>query len=303
MDAVGDRLGSGCDWGGAYYFLRPPGQMVVRTIPLGVQVVLDGRLAGTTSDSGLVVEGLGAHFLEFSRDGFETDTTTVHFVSGQVVALEILMHVSGMVLIRGGAFEMGWDGGAYNERPAHRVDVSPFLLNQTEVTVAAFTKFKPNYRPSFLGDDKPATNISWQEAFDYCKWAGKRLPTEAEWERACRGDDGRVYNYGDVYDLAIGHTGKKLTDGPVAVESLQSGDLTGMTGNVWEWCADWYDRDYYRRGVVQDPQGPKKGAQRVLRGGAWYSLAQAARCTHRAGNVKKVRDPSFGFRCARDLEP
>ncbi|MBT5831334.1 MAG: SUMF1/EgtB/PvdO family nonheme iron enzyme, partial [Candidatus Latescibacteria bacterium] len=158
------------------------------------------------------------------------------------------------------------------------------------------------YRPAFLGDDLPATNISWQEAQAYCQSVGKRLPTEAEWERACRGGQGYAYEYGMPYDDQMARTGMGLDLGPVEVHTLGDRGVVGLTGNVWEWCADWYDRDIYRKRLKGSFESPEKGDQHVLRGGAWYSNAQAARCTHRPGNVKKMRDPSFGFRCARDSE-
>ena len=287
-----------------YWFLRPPGRVIVYTIPAGVQVALDGRIVGMTADSGLVIAGMGEHFIELSRVGYETDTSTVFLVSGQVLNREITMQVPGMVLIAGGDYMMGWEGGAYNEKPAHRVRLRPFYIDQTEVTAQAFKKYRPTYRPSFPGDKKPATNVSWQEAYDYCQSMGKRLPTEAEWERACRGAEGSAYSYGHIYDVERGRTGQKLNDGPVAVTAFASGheNVFAMAGNVWEWCADWYGRDYYQHSPTDNPYGPQKGTQRVLRGGAWYSNAQAARCTHRAGNVRKTRAPSFGLRCARNVE-
>ncbi len=287
-----------------YWFLRPPGRLIVFTIPVGVKVALDGRIVGTTVDSGFVIEGMGAHFVELSRCGYETDTSTVFLVFGQVLNREIAMQVPGMALILGGEFVMGWGGGAYNEKPAHRVRLNPFYIDQTEVTTHAFQKFRPRSRPPFSGGEKPATNVSWQEAYDYCLSIDKRLPTEAEWERACRGTEGSAYSYGQDYDVERGRSGQKLKDGPVVVNAFAPGNenVFAMTGNVWEWCADWYGRDYYQHGPTANPHGPQKGTQRVLRGGAWYSNAQAARCTHRPGNVMKSRAPSFGFRCARNVE-
>jgi hypothetical protein len=287
-----------------YWLLRSPGRLTVYTIPAGVQVALDGRIVGTTADSGLVIEGMGEHFIELSRVGYETDTITVFLVSGKVLNREIIMQVPGMVMILGGDFMMGWDGGAYNEKPAHRVRLRPFYMDRTEVTTQAFRKFRPKYRPSFSGGEKPATNVSWQEAHDYCQFVGKRLPSEAEWERVCRGAEGSAYSYGQTYNVERGRTGQGLNDGPVAVNSFAPGNenVFAMTGNVWEWCADWYGRDYYQQSPIGNPRGPKKGTQRVVRGGAWYNNVQAARCTHRAGNVRKSRAPSFGFRCARNVE-
>lgn len=288
-----------------YWVLKPPpGKLVIRTIPAGVQVSLDGRMMGTTADTGLVIviKKVGPRFLDLSRSGYETDTSTVWVATDQTLVLDVVMHPPGMVWIRGGDFVMGWDGGAYNEKPEHKVTLAPFYIDRTEVSVLAFRAFNADYRPAFLGDDLPATNVTWQEAKAYCESVGKRLPTEAEWERACRGVQGDAYEYGMTYDATKARTGRALDAGPVGVHSLGTGGLVGMTGNVWEWCSDWYDRDTYQKQSNGNFESPQKGGQRVLRGGAWYSNAQAARCTHRPGNVKKMRDPSFGFRCARDLE-
>ena len=290
-----------------YWLLKPPpGILVIRTIPAGVQVSLDGRVVSTTVDTGLVIviEKTEHRFLELSRPGYETDTSTIWVAPDQRLELDVVMRPPGMAWIRGGEFVMEWGEGAYNEKPEHKVRLNPYYMDRTEVTVSAFRGYRPDYRPAFAGDSLPATDISWEEAYAYCESMGKRLPTEAEWERACRGAQGYAFAYGMAYDVNKARTGLALDVGPVAVNGLTPGasGLLGMTGNVWEWCADWYGRDTYQQRLKGHFDGPPQGDQHVLRGGAWYSNAQAARCTHRPGNVKKTRDPSFGFRCARDLE-
>ena len=290
-------------------FLRPtipPGRLVIRTVPTGVRVVLDDSLRGTTSDTGLVLTfPTAGHFrLALSRAGYEVDTSTVRIGLDEVLEIDVVMKVPGMAFIRGGTFEMGSEEGGYNERPVHRVFLDPFYMDLTEVRAADFRRFHPGYRSAFAGGDLPATNVSREEARDYCRSVGKRLPTEAEWERACRGARGTRYSYGDTYDPKRARTGLELGDKPAPAGSFLPGNggLYDMTGNVWEWCSDWYGRDAYRRGAERNPRGPATGTQRVLRGGAWYSNARYAGCTHRPGNILKARDPSFGFRCAKDIE-
>jgi sulfatase modifying factor 1 len=289
-----------------HYTKPPPGVLVVRTTPPGAQVWIDGALRGTTPDTGLVVafEEAGSHHLVLERDGYERDTTTVMVSLDEVVELDLILQVPGMAFVRGGTFEMGTADGDYNERPAHKVELDPFYLDREEVSVGAFRLFQPTYQPVFPGDQNPATDISWDEAVSYCNWMRKRLPTEAEWERACRGVRGDTYSYGRSYDLGKGRTGLNLKDGPSRVGSYQAGNggLFDMTGNVWEWCSDWYDRDHYSNSATRNPRGPAGGVQHVLRGGAWFSNAHYARCSHRPGNIGKERDSSFGFRCARDLD-
>jgi formylglycine-generating enzyme required for sulfatase activity len=290
-----------------YRILKPPpGILAIHTIPSGVQVFVDGRIAGTTVDTGLtlVIKKTAYRFLELTRQGYETDTSTIWVAPDQRLEIDVVMRPPGMAWIRGGEFVMGWNNGAYNEKPEHAVRIMPYYIDRTEVMVSDFRKHNSHYIPAFLGDDLPATQISWQEAHDYCQSVGKRLPTEAEWERACRGIQQNAYAYGMAYDADKARTGLALGEGPLAVNALGGGNggLLGMSGNVWEWCDDWYGRDSYQQRLSGNFDGPADGEQHVLRGGAWYSNAQASRCTHRPGNVKKMRDPSFGFRCARDSE-
>ncbi len=290
-----------------YYFtIPPPGVLIVRTTPSGAEVWIDGDLRGTTPDTGLVItfSEAGSHHILLERKGYVQDTSTGVLGLDEVLELDLVLKVPGMAFIRGGEFEMGNAVGDYNERPARRVTLDPFYLDLKEVSVGEFRRFKPSYRPAFTGDGMPAANITWEEAKAYCNSKGKRLPTEAEWERACKGVEADIYSYGKTYDPERGRTGLTLRERSAPVGSYKPGNagLFDMSGNVWEWCSDWYGRDYYKEGENRNPKGPAKGQQHVLRGGAWFSNAHYARCTHRPGNIGKKRDPSFGFRCARDFE-
>jgi len=279
---------------------------VVRTTPAGVRVAVNGTLRGVTPDTGLVlrIQDAGPLALQFSRKGFEDDTSTVWVGLDEVLEIDVVMKPPGMSYIRGGVFSMGSQAGAYNEKPVHRVTLSPFYIDRTEVSVGAFRRFRPGYATPYAEDRMPATDVTWEDARAFCQHLGKRLPTEAEWERACRGSGGALYSYAGAYSRARARTGEDMAGGPVAVGSFDPGNagLHDMTGNVWEWCSDWYARDTYRQGSRTDPTGPRTGAQRVLRGGAWYSNARFARCTHRPGEIRTTRDPSFGFRCAQDAD-
>ena len=286
------------------YLITTEAILRVRSTPSGVTVTVNGDVVGVTPDSVLSVNvAPGTIHLVLAKDGYKTVTSSFTIRRGEVFELDQSMRRPGMVFVRGGRFEMGTSDGAYNERPVHAVFLDAFYIDRTEVTVAVFRSYNPEYEPAFEGDELPATDISWAEANDFCQSSGKRLPTEAQWERACRGPGGNDYAYGDDFDTALGRSGGKLSDGPVSVSTYPAGNAgaVDMTGNVWEWCADWYDRDTYRVSPPHKSGGPDSGDRHVLRGGAWFSNASFSKCTHRPGNIRAQRDPSFGFRCVQDL--
>lgn len=215
----------------------------------------------------------------------------------------------GMALIPGGTFMMGSDDGDQDEQPAHEVVISPFYLDIHEVTIAQYRRFieatgRPAplfWHPDLDRPDDPVVGVSWFDANDYAAWLGKRLPTEAEWEFAARGGSaGARYPWGDSPDRDAANY---ASFGIVPVKSFPPNGfgLHDMAGNVWEWCSDWYDRDFYRRGPMHNPQGPFEGALKVLRGGAWYCTEDAVRSSNRYYAAPQTQDFSMGFRCAQDI--
>jgi hypothetical protein len=218
---------------------------------------------------------------------------------------------SAFVWVPPGNYVMGSDApdAWQNEQPAHAVTLTRgFFLARFQVTWRQFARFSqktghPLPEPRFtIEDDHPVHNVSWQDAQAYCAWAGLRLPTEAEWEWAARGADGRRYPWGDEEPTPshaqwIGTPSQSTA--PVGSFPLGASPFGchDMSGNLWEWVQDAYGE--FPAAVVVDPVGPARGKHRVCRGGAWSSTAPYCRATSRCGISPKIRYLNIGFRVAR----
>ena len=244
---------------------------------------------------------------------------------------EITPQGATMVLIPAGAFQMGCDTNnsaesctaSYqdDEKPLHTVTLDAYYIDKYEVTNALYQACveaggctppsitSSSTRSSYYGNpefaDYPVIYVSWEQARKYCAWRGARLPTEAQWEKAARGDqDTRMYPWGNQFP-SCSLVNRSICHGDTEkVGNYPSGaspyGVMDMAGNVWEWVNDWYDSGYYNNSPSNDPPGPETGQYRVLRGGAWQdnfwgSFRSATRNRHvDPGYV----DYSFGFRCA-----
>jgi formylglycine-generating enzyme required for sulfatase activity len=244
----------------------------------------------------------------------------------------------GMVAVPAGTFEMGSPAGAGadDERPQRTVTLRAYCLDRTEVTVEAYRRCVDGggcSEPDAEGRERctwgvagkeqhPVNCVDWTQAQAYCGWSGKRLPTEAEWELAARGTDGRTYPWGDEAPDAgrlngcgaecgalPGRAGSPVMyegdDGWAAtapVGSYPAGaspyGAQDLAGNEWEWVSDWYGE--YAAGAVEDPTGPSRGEHRVYRGGGWINDdAGLVRAASRGADRPAYRDSGIGFRCAR----
>ena len=224
------------------------------------------------------------------------------------------------VWIPPGEFQMGSvarDGGAYeDEKPGHRVEITKgFWMARRPVTVAAYkrlVKAKIGKMPSAPGfnlkwekEDHPIVRITWEEAKVSCERVGGRLPSEAEWEYAARGGkEDLKYPWGDeISHFRANYEGKKGGTTPVGSYEANGFGLYDMAGNVWEWCADWFDKSYYGSSPEKDPPGPAGGTVRVLRGGSWLSYARNLRASLRLRYVPEYWCNSFWFRSVREVIP
>ena len=224
--------------------------------------------------------------------------------------------IDGVLVVRipAGEFLMGSPEGRglANERPQRRVHVSEFLIDKTEVTWRQMRRFHeatgqplPKAPVSGTSDPYPVSFVLWDEAAAYCAWAGGRLPTEAEWEKAARGTDGREYPWGESFESDRCNT---ISGGLHQVEDVGSYPrcvspygVLDLAGGMWEWCSDWYADDSYARGPAADPRGPESGTQRVKRGGAWMSQPNWVRAAYRDKGVSTSPNVDHGFRCVQEV--
>jgi sulfatase modifying factor 1 len=298
------------------------------------------------------------HFLRYLLQRF----TVVLLFTMMLPLLAFLHYASAtedMVLVPQGEFFMGSPAGTESfddEHPFRKVFLSAFWIDRYEVSNGAYERFvhetghrmPENMNPAatlwehgapIAGiADHPVINIGWDDAVQYCRWAGKRLPTEAEWEKAARGTDGRRYPWGNEWDLMKANSasywgGRTIDDfessaswdafwikgegakiskekgikGEVLTtpvgsfpESVSPYGLYDMAGNVAEWVQDWYNPNYYKEAPLSDPQGPLRGAIKAMRGGSWLKPAISLRTSDRDWGLMDSHPSGTGFRCAQD---
>ena len=223
-----------------------------------------------------------------------------------------------MAVVPAGEFVMGSVTGDADEQPVRRVYLDAFFMDLYQVSVGQYAKFLEATSQAAPPDwsimnksrhqNRPVVNVDWADANAYCTWAGKRMPTEAEWEKAARGTDGRTYPWGN--ELPTGFRANSMKEKwsnhwvvmPVGMyeEGKSPYGLYDMAGNVWEWVSDWYASDYYESSPSQNPVGPPTGESKVIRGGSWGSGSKDLRSADRDTHVPSARGLGTGFRCAKN---
>jgi len=221
-----------------------------------------------------------------------------------------------MMFVPAGDFQMGsawYDFSASSdEKPVHTVYLDAYYIDKHEVTnalykacvnagVCAQPSDTSHYNDSQYARH-PVVYVDWNQAKAYCEWRGASLPTEAQWEKAARGTDGRTYPWGEGIDSAFSNYSENV-DNTTEVGYYEKGKspygVYDMAGNVWEWVNDWYDGMYYQSSPSSNPTGPSSGQYRVLRGGAWYNGDYYVRSAYRSGDNPTYTLNSVGFRCSR----
>lgn len=243
--------------------------------------------------------------------------------SGRILDAPLRVRVFGadgppgsMIQVPAGSFTMGSSASGGEEAPEHRVTLDAFSIDRYEVTVGEFRAFlrATNRRTSAdeagrpfdqtwgidaVGSrfDHPVRWVSWYDADAYCRWLGKRLPSEAQWERAARGARSLRYPWGDDFDSTAVRDGDTAPVGWHARNRSDEG-MYDAAGNVWEWVQDWHRPDTYARGDVVNPQGPESGDQKIARGGSFTNGPDGLRTTRRIKIDPPGVNADVGFRCA-----
>jgi formylglycine-generating enzyme required for sulfatase activity len=290
-------------------------QVAITSTPVGAALFIDDKPAGKTPYSGSL--GFGSHTLRIENNGKKTEKE-VHLSQGGAAffTLTISSNLSDftetasglnleMILVQGGTFNMGSDNGETNEKPVHAVTLSDFMIGKYEVTQKQWRLVTGKDPSSFKNcDNCPVEQVSRDDIQDFIQKLNQktgrnyRLPTEAEWEYAARGgNQSKGYTYSGSNSLAdvawfADNSGSKTH--PVGQKQANESGLYDMSGNVWEWCSDWYGN--YSPGPQTNPKGPSRGSDRVNRGGSWLSSAKRCRSTGRDYDYPDRRSYLLGFR-------
>jgi len=255
-------------------------------------------------------------------DGFiAVKDSLIDSSTGLPSVIECLKDKSQMVLVPAGEFIMG-SKSSKDERPVHKVYTDSYYIDKHEITVSQFTEFckKTGHamwtQPAWNKHNHPVVYVTYKDAVSYCKWAGKRLPTEAEWEKAARGPGGRAFPWGNTSvtgqkanfcDINCEKKWKESFSDDTYTHTSPVGSYENgkspygcydMAGNVSEWCSDWYKKDYYKNSGMRNPYGPSRGKYRVHRGGSCYHRTDETRSAHRNFSLPLEIKPNrlVGFR-------
>ena len=288
-------------------------QVTINSNPQGAKLYIDNEYKGTTPFTTEL--SFGQHTVKLSNNEYndlnqqiEITATTTSF---NLPMKSIMKNLPGMVFVKGGCFMMG-SKKEKDEKPIHEVCLDDFYIGKYEVTQKQWKEVMGNNPSRFKCDNCPVENVSWDNVQDFIRKLNTktgnnyRLLTEAEWEYAARGGDqsrGYIYSGSNtIGDVAWynGNSGSKTH--AAGTKKANELGIYDMSGNVWEWCSDWYGADYYGKSPTNNPAGPTTGSGRVLRGGSWGSFATHCRVADRHWCNPDNRSNNLGFRLARSSE-
>jgi len=235
----------------------------------------------------------------------ELESTSKQLIEERERQDKELMRLSEMALVPEGEFVMGRNGVNGNEEPAHTIFLNSFYMDKYEVTQLQYLD-AIGKNPSYFGECWlcPVEKVNFYQASQYCTKMGKRLPTEAEWEKAARGGTSGWYywdqDHMDLYAWYGNNAGKRTR--PVGTRNPNRYGLYDMAGNVWEWVQDWYGSNYYSKDKQRNPKGPEKGKTKVTRGGSWGTPPAKIVHAYRNSHEPRTRYITGGFRCVKDVE-
>ena len=305
------------------------GSLYVKSNPSGAKIILDGKPLDVTTPTKIDHVLIGSHKVNIMLDKYNREIVDINVNKDEIATVDVKLSdvkvertftVGGvmfkMKLVEAGTFQMG--GTEYDwEQPIHSVTITKnYYIGETEVTQAlwkAVTGNSPTTDGSAwtttygLGDNYPAYYINYEDVQSFItklnSMTGEtfRMPTEAEWEFAARGGNkskGYTYSGSNTIGDVAWYTSNSSKTNIVKTKAANELGIYDMSGNVWEWCSDWYSSSYYSSSPQNDPTGPTTGTGLVLRGGGWVNLASFCRCAYRSNNAPSNRSFNFGFRLA-----
>ncbi len=316
------------------------GEILIKTLPSGSNIYID-RISYGVSPLIIENMEPGSINIEIKYEGYENLSVQATVQKGETVNLDLVLNprpetLIELIYMQGGTFNMGSIDGDYEEEPVHNVKINNIFIGKYEVTYSQYMEFVADTgmeyyaRNKWRDDNKPVINITWYDALEFCNWLslkelyspyytirdgsvyinpesnGYRLPTEAEWEYAASGgqmDNGTEYSGSNNPDTVSWYRDNSGRETHLIGGKVQNRlGLFDMSGNVWEWCWDWYDEDYYLNSTEISPIGPTMGYYKIVRGGSWDSDDFYLRCTARGFAAPDNYDTDIGFRVVRNAE-
>ena len=294
------------------------GMLNIVSTPAMAEIYVDGVLVGETPLMHNLL--IGSHTIELRKQGFKDYKQSIRVEENNVVDVVATMTESKgktyietakglnlkMIYVEGGTFAMGSNSGESDEKPVHNVTLDSYYIGETEITQAQWRAVMGSNPSNYKGDNRPVECVSWHDAQEFCKklseLTGKRyvLPTEAQWEYAARGgNQSKGYTYSgsnNIDEVAIYYSNSGSGHSKVKSKKPNELGIYDMSGNVWEWCSDWYSSSSYSSSSQTNPQGPNSGGYRVLRGGSWFNYASYCRVAFRSYNIPSGTFNYCGFR-------